>query len=459
VDPAEGTPPGEPQGSLLGDVWRSTPLAWKAAGALALAGLAAWGLWTLWDGHRRKALAGRIQAVLATLPKPAPDPFVDDEENAAVLYREAFQSVVFAKSDQALYVAFSGKKWKDPPKEVEAAVEAHEETLRLFEEALARPVFVPVDVTRLFAQGRTGSCYELAQIAAMRGLVAARAGRPGEGVHFGLLLFSMARQQGPGRTHPWFFGLHWDIHGPRQVLDEAVVHPGLDEAGAREILNRAMSGDEARAFYAASFEALSVRMQGTSMADWLDGSGEAKARAQGWKPPSFKQRLLAGVGKRPGGYSPFPSTGDFERQWDATMAARATLDARGRSAAEALVGSRPQWREGAPYDWAAHNAASLRGEFTVEAWLDTLRTAAALRLFEIRRGRAPASLDELVPDFLAAVPRDPFTGGPLRYETRSDGWTVSSAGPPGLWECNVPWNDLNAGITWKRTTPADPKPK
>lgn len=43
--------------------------------------------------------------------------------------------------------------------------------------------------------------------------------------------------------------------------------------------------------------------------------------------------------------------------------------------------------------------------------------ALAIRLYEIDHGRRPTTLDELVPDYLSAVPRDPFDGadGPIRY--------------------------------------------
>lgn len=39
----------------------------------------------------------------------------------------------------------------------------------------------------------------------------------------------------------------------------------------------------------------------------------------------------------------------------------------------------------------------------------------ALRLFEKRTGKLPATLAELVPAYLTAVPRDPYDGKPFRY--------------------------------------------
>jgi hypothetical protein len=42
-------------------------------------------------------------------------------------------------------------------------------------------------------------------------------------------------------------------------------------------------------------------------------------------------------------------------------------------------------------------------------------------LFRSGRGRYPATLDELAPEFLKDVPPDPFTGKPFKYELRDDG--------------------------------------
>lgn len=47
--------------------------------------------------------------------------------------------------------------------------------------------------------------------------------------------------------------------------------------------------------------------------------------------------------------------------------------------------------------------------------LDGLRLVAACRLYEIRYGRLPETLEALVPEYLKEVPRDPFDGKPFRY--------------------------------------------
>jgi len=47
---------------------------------------------------------------------------------------------------------------------------------------------------------------------------------------------------------------------------------------------------------------------------------------------------------------------------------------------------------------------------------ETLRTAVALRRYELRNSKWPDSLDELVPEFLSVIPLDRFDGQPLRYK-------------------------------------------
>lgn len=48
-------------------------------------------------------------------------------------------------------------------------------------------------------------------------------------------------------------------------------------------------------------------------------------------------------------------------------------------------------------------------------------TAVALKRFQLKHHRWPATLNELVPEFFARVPLDPFDGKPLRYRTETNG--------------------------------------
>jgi len=55
----------------------------------------------------------------------------------------------------------------------------------------------------------------------------------------------------------------------------------------------------------------------------------------------------------------------------------------------------------------------------------------ALERYRLATGRWPKELTELVPDYLPAVPTDPFDGRPMRYRPLSDGVIVYSVGPDG----------------------------
>jgi hypothetical protein len=57
----------------------------------------------------------------------------------------------------------------------------------------------------------------------------------------------------------------------------------------------------------------------------------------------------------------------------------------------------------------------------LQAQRDLTVTAIALKRFELRHGKLPASLEALVPEFLPALPIDFMDGQPLRYRLNADG--------------------------------------
>jgi len=59
------------------------------------------------------------------------------------------------------------------------------------------------------------------------------------------------------------------------------------------------------------------------------------------------------------------------------------------------------------------------------------RVALAALRYRARRGRLPERLDALAPDFVEAVPADPFDGKPLRYRLDAAGFTVYAVGENG----------------------------
>ncbi len=69
--------------------------------------------------------------------------------------------------------------------------------------------------------------------------------------------------------------------------------------------------------------------------------------------------------------------------------------------------------------------------------------ALAVELYRLREGRWPDSLEDLAPDLLAEVPRDPFSDGHLRYRRRAWGAVVYSVGPDGRDEGGTHRHDAN----------------
>ncbi len=92
---------------------------------------------------------------------------------------------------------------------------------------------------------------------------------------------------------------------------------------------------------------------------------------------------------------------------------------------------------------------------------DALRVAVAIETMRARTGERPSALMELVPDYLPAVPSDPFTGGTLRYQVGDDNYVVYSLGKDkvdngGLVEDSV--TDVGVRITTASETGTEAAP-
>ena len=68
---------------------------------------------------------------------------------------------------------------------------------------------------------------------------------------------------------------------------------------------------------------------------------------------------------------------------------------------------------------------------SAEARLRLLMTDLAIRQFQSERGVYPNRLAELVPQFLKALPRDPFGTNGFIYRTQTNGFLLYSVGPDG----------------------------
>ena len=94
-------------------------------------------------------------------------------------------------------------------------------------------------------------------------------------------------------------------------------------------------------------------------------------------------------------------------------------------------------------------ATMLTRLMTVEVARQTVITAIALKRFQLTQGHWPQRLEELVPDYLAAVPLDPVDGQPLRYRCNADGtFLLYSVGSDGVDDGGDPTMPKSAGSTY-----------
>jgi len=61
-------------------------------------------------------------------------------------------------------------------------------------------------------------------------------------------------------------------------------------------------------------------------------------------------------------------------------------------------------------------AAAFSATARTQAVRDLLLMAIATKRHRLKHGHDPASVDDLMPEFLAAIPTDPFDGQPLRMK-------------------------------------------
>jgi hypothetical protein len=92
-------------------------------------------------------------------------------------------------------------------------------------------------------------------------------------------------------------------------------------------------------------------------------------------------------------------------------------------------------------------------------------TAIALKRFQLKHGKLPETLGELVPEFSRSVPIDPYDGKPLRYHPNADGtYLLYSIGEDGKDDGGDPTNTASGsssfywqhGRDWVWPQPATP---
>ena len=110
-----------------------------------------------------------------------------------------------------------------------------------------------------------------------------------------------------------------------------------------------------------------------------------------------------------------------------------------------------------------------RRAFSAQISCNFAAVAIAIKRYQLKHGKVPASLDALAPEFLAEAPRDRMDGKPLRYRVNAQaGFMLYSVGSDGIdnggdgAQANgpsptTPPNNWLSGKDWVWLQPASPE--
>ncbi|MCU0918423.1 MAG: type II secretion system protein GspG [Planctomycetes bacterium] len=87
----------------------------------------------------------------------------------------------------------------------------------------------------------------------------------------------------------------------------------------------------------------------------------------------------------------------------------------------------------------------LELDLRTRAGLDLARTALALERYRLASGKLPERLEDLVPQYLAQVPLDPFDAQPIRYQRTGPGYRLYSVDADGRDNGGIEKTEANRG--------------
>jgi hypothetical protein len=87
-------------------------------------------------------------------------------------------------------------------------------------------------------------------------------------------------------------------------------------------------------------------------------------------------------------------------------------------------------------------------DLRARAHLELAKTALAIERYRLAGGKVPERLEELVPQYLQEVPRDPFDGNPLRYRRTDPGYCLYSISEDGQDNAGKEKTDVPSGAPY-----------
>ena len=395
----------------------------------------------LWSAHRERAakdaLAAEIRAAMAAEPAESDRRAgrLDlTAEYAAVL--EGLVSGAPVTSDAFHQATNSEAPWDAVPPAVTAALQAHAGSLDLLD------ALVMEQPPGRFDMGKDWNPWNRAQnLLFARGRVQIAA-RDWDGLLRTVRVYcrvadDFLASSCPGNPFlPFVYASVWESQLLR-LMEEAAVHPDLPEAAAAACLalvsangGRERAGHLIEAYFWRESEQVLLELLG-------DDPDEVLRKHNLVEDDSLSERAarLFGRERRRGRVSFTPSAAILREMWEVSGRVRDIHARRDGSALLARGDLEHQVRRDLGGGWSAGLLAGVQPGRAGYRWREdarnpVLRAAFAVRIHEARTGRPPATLAELVPSILDAVPADAWTGKPVHYAPKPGGGWILEAGPP-----------------------------
>jgi len=259
------------------------------------------------------------------------------------------------------------------------------------------------------AESHPFALFDLKMLAEMEGLVAAQHGQRAAAVESTLLLLSLARTLD---GEPRFFSQCTRLDLVRtavRTLESALTVPPASDSCLNGVAQALADADRTNLFQLALVGERALLLSSI----WRQ-SDESYRRQQG-EMADLERIVVEGL------LGP-----DFNPMkpidWALGLTDRDALKFLKDTAAEYQSWGLP-W----PQRLDATNCSANR-DAAVTAHLRAAQLGVAVEQFRLTRGRLPAELCELVPDFIKTIPQDPFDGRRLRYKLLEKGFVVYSIG-------------------------------
>ncbi|MGB2937436.1 MAG: hypothetical protein WBD05_04460 [Phycisphaerae bacterium] len=363
-------------------------------------------LW--WPGYD----SGVARADAGLLDEPLPDKDPAETEKAELLDRIA-----------------DGEVWDDAL--VDEVLAHNAETFALIEKALACPHFQVPPV--LSVDTRVPEIFDwlfLMKLQAVRARALFKRGREKQAFDEALSIIRMGHtiQGGKGSLIHYLIGnmmKGWGLEITRQMLSATVLDARQLKTCASGLVLYAESDDGLAETFRAEFQFCMGTLE-----DLLNsrrarhGSGQVPEEEHGEVPPSLRDLL-----RRKGATAGFAFKPNETRRLFAE-AFRTAIENVPRPYAEAQEIKHP-WSEqrGFVRRFCSGNIVGkmlcaillpaengvLKTKAQTKTDLNATRVLLAMKAFKVGKGRLPTTLDELVPEYLDAVPLDDFDGQPLRH--------------------------------------------